>query len=145
MNKPLADTWHSRDLLVLRAVVRVYDQTLEPVDVEEVEEATELSEDDVQRAGVALGRAALVDTNGAWGKHVMEFVSVSAEARRLAGQWPSAESIADRFLAELEDLAAHGPDDVVKSKARKALDALGSLTRDTLVSVAGAAAGVAMQ
>lgn len=144
MTEPLDDTWHSRDLPVLRIVVKLYDETMRPVRVSAVEESTGLSRADVQRAGVALGAAGLVTTSGAAQLKVMMFGGVTAQARQLTGAWPSAESIADRLLATLEDLAEHAGDDVTKSKARRALDGLGSLTRDTLVSVAGAAAGVAM-
>lgn len=145
MTAPLDDTWHRRDLPVLRTVVRLYDETMHVVKIGEVEEATGLSPDDVQRAGIALAAAGLVDTRGAAQLAVLMFGGVTAEARRLAGSWPSADSIADRLLATLNDMAEHGSDEVVKTKARKAAEALGSMTRDTLVAVAGAAAGVALQ
>lgn len=145
MTEPLPDTWHSRDLPVLRTVVRLYDETMRVVRVQTVVEATGLSDDDVRRAGIALNAAGLVETGGTGQKKILMFGGITAEARRLTGSWPSADSIADRLLATLEHLAANGSDEVVQSKARKAADALGSFTRDTLVSVAGAAAGVAMQ
>lgn len=72
-------------------------------------------------------------------------MAVSAEAFKLVGEWPTPESVAQRLIDALEEIAEHSQDPVAKSKARRAADALTSLTRDTLVSVAGAAAGVAMQ
>lgn len=145
MTDPLPDTWHSRDLPVLREVVRQYDATMRAVRVEDIEKATRLSEDDVQRAGIALSAAGLVDIKGAMQKKVLLFGGVTAEARRAAGAWPSAESIADRLLIELRDIAEYGSSEVEKTKARKALDGLGGFSRDVLVGVIGAAAGVGMQ
>jgi hypothetical protein len=148
MTKQLPDTWHSRDLPVLRAAVTIIDATNQMASLQQLAEATGLSEDDTRRAVLALNRGGYVEgaITPVWGDDLVDGVNdVVGEAYRLTGAWPSPEAIADRFLAALTDVAEHGTDEVTRSRARKALDGLGSLTRDTLVSVAGAAAGVAMQ
>lgn len=146
MTEPLLDTWHSRDLPVLRTVVRLWDEQLVPIQTGEIERALpELDPADITRALVALKGAGLIEGNGAWGVPILRVSDPTAEARRLSGAWPSADSVADRLLAELRDLAEYGPDESTKTKARKALDALGGFSRDVLVSVIGAAAGTTMQ
>lgn len=145
MIEPLADTWHSRDLPVLRTVVRMYDEELRPIAAGEVMAETGLTDRDITRAGMALRQAGLVDVMIAVGPAVLRFGSVTAEARRLAGSWPSPDNIADRLLAALADIAEHGSDELTKSRARKAAEALGGFSRDTLIAVIGSAAGVAMQ
>lgn len=145
MTEPLPDTWHSRDLPVLRAIVRLCDPSPHVTTPDSVAELTGLSIDDVDRAINALmsdgyfsasirgdGRASLI--NG-----------VSGEARRATGAWPSGEVVADRLLSLLEELSEDSEDELVRTRAGKAAKALGGLGRDVLVSVAGAAAGVAMQ
>jgi hypothetical protein len=148
MTEPLDDTWHSRDLPVLRTVVSLIDSTGETVDSWDVASILEIDVKDVERAMLALHRGGYVvaQTSESWGGVTADAVkSVTGDAYRAAGAWPNADAVADRMLATLEDLAEHGSDELEKSKARKALEGLRSLTRDTLVSVAGAAAGVAMQ
>ena len=96
---------------------------------------------------LALDRDGLIDaftsTDGA-GTRALAVRNVSGEAYRRAGAWPTPETMADRLLNVLEDLAEHGDDPVTKTKARKALDGLSGFSRDVLVSVIAAAAGTAM-
>jgi len=146
MTEPLPDTWHSRDLPVLRTVVRLWDEQLLPLQTSEIERALpDLDPADIERALVALRSAGLIEGKGAWGAQILRVSDPTAEARRLSGAWPSADSIADRLLAALEDIAEYGSDEATKSKARKALDGLGGFSRDVLVGVISSAAGVAMQ
>ncbi|MCO7238694.1 hypothetical protein [Aeromicrobium sp. CnD17-E] len=150
MTEPLTDTWHTRDLLVLRAAVRHIDATGEEARVHHLTQATGLDSEQVIRAARALDSAGIVSAvilDGGWGgpTQVEAIRRLSRQAYELSGAWPGPDSVADRLLATLQDVAEHGSDPVEKAKARKALDAMGSLGRDLLVSVAGAAAGVAMQ
>lgn len=150
MSEPLPDTWHTRDLLVLRAAVQHIDSTGEEADLRLLAQRTNLDKEQVTRAVRALDAAGIVSAvilEGGWGEpaQVEAIRSLTRQAYELSGAWPGPDSVADRLLATLQDVADHGSDPVEKAKARKALDALGSLGRDLLVSVAGAAAGVAMQ
>lgn len=146
MSEPLPDTWYPRELPVLRTVIRLLDEPGALASASDVEEATGLPANEVQAALRALASDGLIsDTTADASGEILWLAAASGDARRLSGQWPSPDTVADRLLATLEDLAEHGTDPVEKAKARRALDALGSFSRDLLVSVAGAAAGVAMQ
>lgn len=150
MTDPLPDTWHPRDLIVLRAAVQHIDSTGEEADLHHLVQSTGLDAEEVTRAVRALhatGVVTAVILDGGWGgvAQVEGIRGLTQQAYERSGAWPGPDSVADRLLAILEDLAEHGSDPVEKAKARKALDAMGSLGRDLLVSVAGAAAGVAMQ
>jgi len=148
MTEPLPDTWHARDLIVLRAAVSTIDETGEMADVSQLCAATGLSQTEVERAVLALDRGQYVTgmiTRTFGGAMVDGISEVGREAYRLTGAWPSPDAIADKLLAALTDVAENGDDEVSRSRARKALEGLGGLSRDLLVSVAGAAAGVALQ
>lgn len=137
MTEPLPDTWNSRELPVLRAVVRLYDETMQVVSVQDVERETGLSRADVQRAGTALDTAGLLTVKGSWQVKVMHLGRPSAEARRLAGSWPTPESGADRLIAALRELAEHGTEDE-RTRAQKLLDGFTDAGRQIAVSVAAA-------
>ncbi|MCO7238405.1 DUF4423 domain-containing protein [Aeromicrobium sp. CnD17-E] len=148
MTEPLHDTWHARDLPVLRTTVALMDGNTRPPGYQEIAGEAHVSEDETRAALLNLHRAGLIEatiSNDFEDAGVLWVTNVSREALTLSGQWPSPETIADRLLITLQELAEHGSDPVEKAKARKALDALGGFSRDLLVSVAGAAAGVAMQ
>ncbi|WP_317695799.1 hypothetical protein [Aeromicrobium sp. REDSEA-S32_B7] len=134
MNQPAPTIWETLHKPVLQSVVGLInaDRSDTGVQILEIMQDTDLPSDDVLAALRRLEDAGLVETRLVSPVHAGRVVAVSGGAQQLAEAWPSADSVADRLLAILED-------------ARKALDALGSLGRDLLVSVAGAAAGVAMQ
>jgi hypothetical protein len=69
----------------------------------------------------------------------MGFTTVTADARRLAGLWPTPDTAADRIVIALELLVANAKTDEDRSRARKALEALGGAGRDPSVAVAAAA------
>lgn len=123
MTEPLADTWNNRDLPVLRTVVAYLDQN--PGDALRaiaVANETGLTEQDVERAGTALRDAGLVQVQGAAELNVIFFHGISAEARRVAGSWPTSETATERLIAALEHLAVHGDTEDARSRARKILD-----------------------
>ncbi|MCW2496590.1 hypothetical protein [Jatrophihabitans sp.] len=148
MTGPLADTWHTRDLVVLQAVVTALDGSLQGIDPAELIDPTGMTEDQVTAALIALKRGQYIEMASALmlsGDAFHSVNGVTEKAYRATGAWPSNETMTDRLLAALTDIAEYGDDPLEKSRARKALDALGGFSRDTLVSVVGAAAGVAMQ
>ncbi len=148
MTEPLPDTWHSRDLPVLRTIVRLCDESQSGSTTGSALAAAlpEMGLADVDRAVRALDHAEMFRTVSRRGDGSVSVIGgPTGRARELSGAWPSPDSIADKLLAALEDIAEYGSDEVTKTKARKALDGLGGFSRDVLVSVVGAAAGVAMQ
>lgn len=159
LNEPLPDTWFTRELLVLRHIVSEFDKE-RPHDMSVGEISNRMHVDGQNWFDVRLVNAAVkalerdglismqwVDGFGGSGPDLSEsrVIDFDSRAYGLTGMWPSPDATADRLLAALEDLAEHSSDEVTRTKARKALDALTGLGRDLFVSVAGAAAGVAMQ
>lgn len=133
MIEPLPDTWHKRDLPVLRAIVKELGQTTDPVEVYTLTVSTGMPKVEVECAILALHRGGYVDvsvTTSFGGTSIDGVNDVTGDAYRLTGAWPSSEAIADKLLAALTDVVEHGDDEV---------------SRDLLASVAGAASGVAMQ
>ncbi|PZS10836.1 MAG: hypothetical protein DLM55_03340 [Acidimicrobiales bacterium] len=90
----MESTWNSRDLPVLDAIVSINDATRRDVNSSELEQATGLDEDDIQRALTALG-----DT------YLRRVLRVTDEARRAVGMWPKQELVGaiDRLIAETQD------------------------------------------
>lgn len=140
-----ATIWSREHRPVLAAVVNALDQSEHAVTLRDIMQATRFDASTTFRAVRALEQGGFVEWVPSSPPESSRIKSANGDARRAVQTWPSAESIADRLLAALSDVAEHGDDEVTRSRARKALDGIGSLTRDTLVSVAGAAAGVAMQ
>jgi hypothetical protein len=66
--------------------------------------------------------------------------SVTADARRAVGQWPSIDTLSDRLVAALQDAAEHESDPLKKTKLRSAADAVTGMGRDIFVGVVTAAA-----
>ncbi len=62
-------------------------------------------------------------------------LGVTDAARRAVGQWPSAETWADRIVQALLDAADQEPDEAKRSRLRSAAESLGGLGRDVLVGV----------
>lgn len=140
MTDPLPDTWHHRDLPVLREVVRLTDERMgQIVKVEEVEAALDLGPDNIQRAGLALKHAGLCKVDGALQRRVLMFSQPTADARRYAGSWPTPESAADRIVRALEAIAEHTDDEDTRTNARRTVDWLRRNATTVGVTVASAA------
>jgi hypothetical protein len=63
--------------------------------------------------------------------------SVTPAARHATGQWPSPESITDRFLQTLDERIEASPDGTERSRWVKMRDAVGGAGRDLFVDVVG--------
>jgi hypothetical protein len=131
-------TWEGRDLPVLDAVVRLFDEDVDVIlDVAQIAEITGRSWAEVHRALRALeGDFTRVpyDSIGASAEnYVVE--GVTAAARRAVGQWPSPELWADRIIRALVEAAEREPDEAKRTKLRAAADALGGFGRDLFINV----------
>lgn len=155
MSDPMPDRWHSIDLPSLKIIMRLMDEY--PGRIWTVEQITTYAPSDgfnlvnnttMSGAMTALARGGYVVVEQV-GRRVggtqPAIVDITEKAYRATGAWPSPEAVTDRLLAALGNLAEYSENPVERSAAKKALDGLGTFSRDTLVSVAGAAAGVAMQ
>ena len=138
------DTWATRDLPVLKAVVELFDGGEWRVGGAQVAERTGLAEDVVQRAFFALANEdpplfKYIDTSSLAGPEIGWVYEPSGEARRRVGAWPTPESLADRLVQAMDQVAESEPDEEKRSKLRNAAVYLGSAGRDMLVQVAATA------
>jgi hypothetical protein len=102
----MADTWESRDLLVLRAAVELYDQTGRNPSAAEMEAACGFDKDTVQRALRALYREPFFQEGMTdWSGNILAVGPPTSAALRVAGQWPSPEVQLDRLIAALQAAA----------------------------------------
>jgi hypothetical protein len=132
----MEDSWVSRDLPILDAIVQYFDGADEPLQAGIPTEGTfaEITGRDLGevRASVrALRRSYLVVQDGGLGASMI--VGVTDAARRAVGQWPSAEAMADRVAAALREAADREQDPQKKSKLRTAAEIAGGFARDFVI------------
>ena len=116
--QPLADTWFSRDLPVLRAIVRLIDEPPHgsaPY-LGAVVPASGLAKPDVVSAANALVTAGYAQALTNHAGEIVRFTAISAEARRLAGLWPTPQGEWDRLLEQLRVRAAKAQTDVERGR-----------------------------
>lgn len=133
-------TWETRDLLVLRAVVQIEDETGERVEAGQIAEATGFEAADVQRALGALGREQppffrVVDDSDMSGTHYAGAENCTGHARRTVGAWPTPDGLADSIVAALQDAADNAPTEEERGRARKILDGVGGVGKGVLTGV----------
>jgi hypothetical protein len=138
MSAPLPDTWHTRDLPVLREVVRGIDQGEHP-GAQGIADATGLTRAEVDRAAANLRRAGLVRAQFAAGGQVVFFQNFDGRALELVGAWPTPETALERIIAALEAIADNTDDEDTRTRARRILDSLSSGSRAIGLGVATAA------
>lgn len=108
---PVPDTWHRRDLPVLREAVSALDRDPNSyLRAEDIAEALDLKVGDVQVSlGLLKGDGYLDGPGVAEIVGVLMVTSVSAKARREVGSWPS-ENYARQFLRVLDDAIVNQPE-----------------------------------
>ena len=123
--QPLADTWFTRDLPVLRAIVRLIDEPPHgsaPY-LGAVVPASGLAKPQVVSAANALATAGYVEVLTNHAGEIVRFTAVSGEARRLSGLWPTPQGEWERLLEQLEARAAGAMTDVERARWRTLADA----------------------
>lgn len=133
---------------MLRAVVQAIDGAFSGPEPHELVKPSGVTADEVNAALLALHRGEYLEVGISTtfgGSEILGVETITEKAYRAVGAWPSREAMADELLAALRDLAEYSDDPVEKSRAKKAAEALGGFSRDTLIAVIGASAGVAMQ
>lgn len=143
MAEPLPDTWHNRDLPVLReAVKRIDAAPRDKPTVHDFATALNIDEETTRRSLTALERDGLVtliwEQRAAVRRRIRSVADVSADAYRKAGAWPTPESGADRLIAALEHIAANTNDEDERTRAQKILDGFAGSGRQIAVGVATA-------
>lgn len=141
------DTWSSRDLPVLRALVQIYENTGRTmIRASDIENATGFDKDTTQRALRALSREPYFEeAKGSWGGGILFVGAPTGDALRLAGQWPTPENQLERLIAAFEDVAADETrEEPERSKAKQAALWLGSALSQVAIGALGGAGGHAL-
>jgi hypothetical protein len=134
----MEDTWVSRDLPVLDAVVRLLDKGAWEVTVADLAVDTGLDSKAVDRALEALQGPYVVEykrlaTGGI--PDLWSVTEVTAAARRVVGQWPTAESLAARLAEAFSEAAEEEKDPERKSRLRQLASFLGETGKDVAAEV----------
>lgn len=136
MTDPLPDTWYSRDLPVLRAVVQHFDQTVQPLPGSALVDPTGLTEPDIAAAARNLNRGRYVELlPGMQGVH---FKDITDRALTATGAWPSTHTMADRLLATLDQRIEQAATPEEATNWRKFRDFVGGVGRDFVIDLAAA-------
>ena len=133
------ETWTTRELPVLRALVEKFDEIeTEIVRIETLPAATGLDEIDVKRALRSLDTAAppyLTGTKVEGLSYPIIITNVTERARRAVGQWPASDLAADAIVSALSDAAEHESDDEKRSGLRNTAAFLGGAGKEVLYRV----------
>ncbi|WP_369134215.1 hypothetical protein [Modestobacter sp. I12A-02662] len=130
--EPLPDVWFTRDLPVLRAIVRLVDEpaTGSAPYLGAVVPASGLPKPQVVSAAKALVDAGLVEALTNYAGEIVRFTAVSGEARRLAGLWPTPQGEWDRLLEQLQARATRALSETERTRWRALADAAAAIGPD---------------
>lgn len=133
----MEDTWFTRDLPVLEAIVALSEET-PMVDADDIDVRTGFDSATVDRALQALKYAdppLLARMDGDMGRRISLIRGVTSHARRLVGQWPSPEVMAERIVTGLEERAENEPDEAKRGRLRRAVEGMTGAGREIAVDV----------
>jgi hypothetical protein len=122
----LPDAWFTRDLPVLRAIARLVDGSEHgnsPYLLGAVVPASGLPKAEVIAAARALAAAGYIEPLTNHNGDIVRITAISAEARRLAGLWPTPQGEWDRLLEQLAARAQNAPTEVERDRWRAFGDA----------------------
>jgi hypothetical protein len=130
----MESTWEQRDLPVLDAIVRYYDEDDSAVipDVGTFAEITGMDPGQVARAVRALSPRFIKTQATLGGLMEVGIMGVTDEARQAVGQWPSP---AVWVVQALREAAEREPDPEKKGRLRAMAEGLGGFARDVAVGV----------
>jgi hypothetical protein len=117
----LPDAWFTRDLPVLRAIARLVDEPKHggaPYLLGSVVPASGLPKAEVIAAAKALAGAGYIEPITNHAGDIVRITAISAEARRLAGLWPTPQGEWDRLLEQLTVRAEKAPTEVERERWR---------------------------
>ena len=133
LDRPLPDVWFTRDLPVLRAIARLVDSSehgSSPYLLGAVVPASGLPKAEVIAAAKALVSAGYVGALTNHAGDIVRVTAISAEARRLAGLWPTPQGEWERLIEQLAARAAHAPTDFERSRWQAFAEAAGAVGPD---------------
>jgi hypothetical protein len=130
--EPLSDVWFTRDLPVLRAIARLVDGPEHGGNpyLGQVVPASGLPKPEVAAAARALAAAGYVQVLTTYSGEIVRFTGISAEARRLAGLWPTPQGEWERLLEQLSARAENAPTEVERSRWRAFAEAAAAVGPD---------------
>jgi hypothetical protein len=133
----MESTWETRDLLVLDAIVRYFDEHDGPEipDVETFAKLTGMDPGQVARAVRALSPRFIKTAATLGGLMAVAIIGITDEARQAVGQWPSPEVWVDRLVQALREAAEREPDPDRRGRLRAMAEGLGGFARDVAVGV----------
>jgi hypothetical protein len=133
----MESTWERRDLPVLEAVVRLFDERPEVVSVTIKGIADELGmqSTEVYAAAKALSPTYLTLQEMMAPPEHHRIRGLTDSARRAVGQWPSPEVWVERLVQALREAAEREPDPEKKGRLRAMAEGLGGFARDVAVGV----------
>jgi hypothetical protein len=115
----LPDAWFTRDLPVLRAIARLVDSSEHgnsPYLLGAVVPASGLPKAQVIAAAQALASAGYIEPLTNHNGDIVRITAISAEARRLAGLWPTPQGEWERLLEQLTARAQNAPTAVERDR-----------------------------
>lgn len=136
----MIDLWAESDLPVLVELV----QRLEVEGAHRVDtplHVGDLTEPQIQGALRRLEDGGYIVGVSTQMRYPVVITGVTERARRAVGAWPSAESLTERLLTALTDVAEHGETPEARTRARRLLDAVGQDGRGILIGALGSALG----
>jgi hypothetical protein len=130
--QPLPDVWFTRDLPVLRAIVRLLDEPPHgsaPY-LGAVVPASGLAKPEVVSAANALVSAGYLTALTNHAGEIGRFTGASAEARRLTGLWPTPQGEWERLLEQLAARSSGALTEVERARWQALADAATALGPD---------------
>jgi hypothetical protein len=97
----MEDTWTNRDLPVLQAVVKIFNQTGQTrIGIEQIQQETRFDKSTTQRALQMIYREPYFDEGDERGSgNYLAAGAPTSAALRVAGAWPTPENLLDRLIA----------------------------------------------
>ncbi len=136
----MEETWYSRDLPVLDTVVQLLDESPGGSLLgEQIVKRAGMDPADVERAVWALSPQYVIlgQQLAAEGGIDTQLVDgVTAEARRIVGQWPTGESLVDQLAAGIEQAAEKEADPEQKRRLHTVARELGGAAKAIAINVA---------
>ena len=129
----MESTWASRDLPVLDATVRLLTHDTMP-EFGDIATETGMTLETVAAALHALD-GTFVDLQQGFSLETSYVSSVSADARRVVGQWPTAESLVTQLAEAFTTAADQEPDPEKKGRLRSIASGLGGAGRQIAIDV----------
>lgn len=137
-SRNMDSTWETRDLPVLDAVVKIYEETGQAIRPRQIESVTGMEAAQVQKALRALlgeDPPFFEKGQGAMGGHILLVGKVTGHARRTIGSWPTPQGLTDRFAQAFAEAADQEHEPEKRSVLKRCAEAFGGVGKDVAAQV----------